>query len=207
MGPNRCPITLSSEDGNSALCIWQCPSTTTKSQFEAFIEKFTQGFSTNKAHKVEAATGLANVNFETYAKDLQKLSKDGHVFPYCGSGSLFFVRHNIQDQEGWNQWMSGFPEAYKSKPTPEQFWEMAKVPRGVACVATLMFPEGEGAMCIWNCPKQYSEEDFQKFVDGFTGKISMNSPVWKVVGETAVGARNLHPDVYAMDGIESVANM
>jgi len=198
---NKCLLSFSSVDGSRTFCIWQCEPGTSLSDFQAFIDDFNDCTAKNTPAKIVSMRGGENLNFETLIHDLQKLGKDGHVHPYAGEGDLWFTRVNIQDKAKWDQLFTEKFTAMKGKSSATGISEALRLPHGVKNVLAIDLGDGEGKLTLAEVPKDFTEEDFQRMVDNFTGEASKNDPIGKVNPVNALNSRLLHPDLYAQDAI------
>jgi len=196
---NLCLLTFSSVDGNHAFCVWQCKAGTTLSEFQVFIDEFAGSAAKNIPTKIDAVVGGDNLNFETYVHDVQKLGKDGHVHPYAGEGDLWFIPHKHEDKADWEQYLSEKFTAAKGKHNAAALSEAWRFPTGLKNVLSIVLSDGEGALCIADVPKDFTEAEFKKAVVDFTGEGSKNGPLGKVDPTTALNSRVLHPDFYAQE--------
>jgi len=190
---------ISSLDGNHAFCIWQCETGTTLSDFQAFIDEFSEGTSKDTPAKIENICGGDNLDFETLIQDLQKLGKDGHVHPYAGEGELWFARDVIPEQAKWDEFAAEKFAAAKGKGSATELSQAWGLPVGVNGVFTIFLSDGEGTLCLSEVPKDYTEEDYKMLIDNFNGESAKNQLFGKVNPVNSLNSRVLHPDFYAQE--------
>lgn len=107
--------------------------------------------------------------------------------------SLFFVYHEVQDQVAWGklfehaiQECQGTHEESIAKP----MWE------GNACHLWISSTDGNATACLWKCKPDMSLDDFQAFIDRFTGAAAKNYPS-KV--DKTVGGEMLNNETFIQD--------
>lgn len=193
-----CPLSLSSEDGNSCLCIWSAKAGTTSKTMQSIVDKFVEDSAKNVVSPIESTLGADNLSSDLYVRDILRMIDGKPPKATAEDASMWFVRHSIDDPEAWKQFVSEYFSAMKGQTNYVEAAAAVKYPEGVSVFMNAMVPGG--AFCLWRLPREYTAADFQKTVDSLI-LGSKNTPIWKADSKFSLGASALHTDFYMQDSI------
>lgn len=111
---------------------------------------------------------------------------------------LYFVHHEIVDADAWGEFYSQILGECKVAKSASEVWAKP-VWKGNTCSLTVNSACGKYAFCLWNVPEGTTQDEFQTFIDGFTGKSAKNTPA-KV--ESSFGFSCLNDVTYMKDMIQ-----
>jgi len=83
------------------LCLWQ-QGDLSEDEFQAFIDRFTQGLCTNKCYYVVDSLGVSGLTPRGYMRDFINTASEGKSSAgYLDAPKLWFVHHSIVDPSGF----------------------------------------------------------------------------------------------------------
>ena len=202
-GTQTCHLTAFNDDISFGVCIWNAPDATTIDDCHAIVEglmsssgqKSPDDVATNKISifSEDLACGVNHLTYRGYLRDYKDVLEQGHSAGF--DGDLYFVRHEVLDAEGFNNFILKMVVSVKGAKSSADVPKAAGYPDGFRPVAFIPTVDPDYFCCLWSAPKDGPADAMQNAVDKWMDKSVKNTAI-KLNGSTAYNAANLSPEAY-----------